>query len=226
MVLADHILGELPYLRRPSRTCSLTAELTLDVVGDLSNAEALVARAHNVTTGTESLTQCRITDQDDELLAVGSARCVYIPATAKDPHADDSAAPPPLSNSMNIEELLGLEYKHLSDSTEVTLCEPGGWVNGFGIMHGGVSACVTEVAASAHIQRANPDLLIAHVQTNFVRPVAVGAPYTAKARAHHVGRSSAVVEVLGFGGGGELCTVSTVTARRPGRHPRSAEHTS
>ncbi|WP_176562188.1 PaaI family thioesterase [Mycolicibacterium palauense] len=214
MVLADHILGELPYMRRPERTWSLTSELTLEVIGQLPRVDTLVAEAVDTAQGDESFVQCRITDTAGALVAVGTARTAYVPATADDPVADVSATSPEESAVLDIDEVLGLGYRRLADGVEVSMAEPGRWVNGFGILHGGVSACVTELAAAAAIGERNPDLYTAHVHTNYLRPVVAGAPFVAVAHLYHVGRSSAVVEVLGRGGRGELCTVSTVTARR------------
>lgn len=216
MVLADHILGELPYVRRPPGTWSLTSELTLDVIGEISSAELYFAQGRNLTVGANVFVQCTITDAEEKLLAVGTTRCAYVPGGGEDPVADVSGRRAQPAVSTDIDQVLGLDYHHDSDGLHVTLADPGGWVNGFGIMHGGVSACVTELAASAAVARQNSELSTAHVHTSYLRPVVVGAPFVAVARPYHVGRSSAVVEVLGCGGGGQLCTVSTVTARRPG----------
>ncbi|QFS90368.1 Thioesterase superfamily protein [Mycobacterium sp. THAF192] len=215
MVLADHILGELPYIRRPPRTWSLTAELTLDVVGDLSDVETLLAEAQTVTGGPEPFVQCRLTDGRRNLLAVGNTRCVYVPATADDPEAEPATDGAGHADATDIDQLLGLSYQTLSDGVQLTLADPGSWINGFGIMHGGVAACVTELAAAAAVGAKNRHLQTAHIHTSYLRPVMSDSPYVAVARPVHVGRSSAVVEVLGSRGSGELCTVSTLTARRP-----------
>ncbi|KUI34262.1 PaaI family thioesterase [Mycobacterium sp. GA-2829] len=217
MVLADHILGELPYMRRPPRTWSLTAELTVEVIRDLSDVDTLIAEAQAVTEGPESFVQCRLTDDRHNLLAIGSTRCVYVPATADDPVAEYSAETEVHAETADIDQLLGLNHQGLADGAQVILTDPGSWFNGFGIMHGGVAACVTELAAAAAVGAKNRDLQTAHIHTSYLRPVVAGSPFVASARPFHVGRSSAVVEVLGHGGSGELCTVSTVTARRPRR---------
>ncbi len=214
MVLADHILGELPYLNRAPGTWTLTGELTLDIINAVPPDGELVAEAHIVLRGAETFVECHITDRTGAIVAAGTTRSVTVAAAAADPVAGTIARGYPPTETGDIDRVLGLGYRQSGDVLHVTMADPGGWVNGFGIMHGGVSACVTEVAAAEYISARNPDLHTAHVHTTYLRPVVVGSPYIATARSYHVGRSSAVVEVLGFGGRGELCTVSTVTARR------------
>jgi uncharacterized protein (TIGR00369 family) len=215
MVLADHILGELPYVRRPPDTWSLTAELTLDLIGELPVGGHLFAEAVEVVQGAEAFVQCRITTGAGDLVAVGTTRTVFFAATAQDPVVVTEAASSVGTGAVSIEAVLGIDVHHLAEGVQISLADPGNWVNGFGIMHGGVSACVTELAAAAAVGARNPALATAHVHTNYLRPVVADAPFVAVARLHHIGRSSAVVEVSGRGGRGELCTVSTVTARLP-----------
>jgi uncharacterized protein (TIGR00369 family) len=214
MVLADHILGELPYRLRPPDTWSLTAELTVDVIADMSDTDVLYAQADVVTTGAGPFVRCSVTDSGGGLVAVGTTRSAYVPATTPGSAERTSARPVRHPGSDDIAEVLGLMIEHLADGVQVTLSDPADWVNGFGIMHGGVSACVSVAAATVAVTAQNPELSTAHVHTSYLRPVVVGAPFVAAARPRHIGRSSAVVEVLGHAGDGQLCTVSTVTARR------------
>lgn len=236
MVLADHILGELPYLSRPPKTWTLTGELTLDIISAVPLDGELFAEARTVARRSETFVECRITDRTGEIVAAGTTRSVTVPAVGADPLADNAARDDAARDDAarydvpieygDIDRVLGLSYRPSGDLLHVTMADPDGWVNGFGIMHGGVSACVTELAAAEYVNARNPDLHTAHVHTTYLRPVVVGSPYVATARAYHVGRSSAVVEVLGFGGSGELCTVSTVTARRLGSGDRASTLTS
>lgn len=203
-------------MRRPPDTWSLTAELTLDVIGELPVGGRLFAEAVEVVQGSEAFVQCRITTGAGDLVAVGTTRTVFFAATAQDPVVVTEAASSVGTGAISIEAVLGIDVHHLAEGVQISLADPGNWVNGFGIMHGGgVSACVTELAAAAAVGARNPALATAHVHTNYLRPVVADAPFVAVARLHHIGRSSAVVEVSGGRGGrgGELCTVSTVTAR-------------
>ncbi|MEH3128977.1 MAG: PaaI family thioesterase [Mycolicibacterium neoaurum] len=231
MVLADHILGELPYLNRPPRTWTLTGELTLDIIRAVPLDGELIAEARTVAGRSETFVECHITDRTGEIVATGTTRSVTVAAAGADPLTDNASQEDAAQEDMpidcsDIDRVLGLSYRQSDDLLHVEMTDPDGWVNGFGIMHGGVSACVTELAAAEYVRAHNPDLHTAHVHTAYLRPVVVGSPYVATARAYHVGRSSAVVEVLGFGGSGELCTVSTVTARRLGAVDRASTSTS
>ncbi|AXK75216.1 MULTISPECIES: PaaI family thioesterase [Mycobacteriaceae] len=231
MVLADHILGELPYLNRPPRTWTLTGELTLDIISAVPLDGELFAEARTVAGRSETFVECHITDRTGEIVAAGTTRSVTVPAAGADPLADNAARDNAARDDApikcgDIDRVLGLSYRQSGDLLHVEMTDPDGWVNGFGIMHGGISACVTELAAAEYVSARNPDLHTAHVHTTYLRPVVVGYPYVATARPYHIGRSSAVVEVLGFGGSGELCTVSTVTARRLGSVDRASALTS
>lgn len=226
MVLADHILGELPYLSRPPKTWTLTGELTLDIISAVALDGELFAEARTVARRSETFVECRITDRTGEIVAAGTTRSVTVAAVGADPLADNTSRDDVPIECSDIDRVLGLSYRQSGDQLHVEMTDPDGWVNGFGIMHGGVSACVTELAAAEYVSARNPDLHTAHVHTTYLRPVVVGSPYVATARSYHVGRSSAVVEVLGFGGSGELCTVSTVTARRLGSVDRASTSTS
>lgn len=215
MVLADHVLGELPYVRRPAGTWSLTTELTLDVVGDLTHVTTLAAEARDVAPGGDTFVTCRIVDDAGAVVAVGSTRCTYSSATTSEP----APAPLPITtfaDATDIDAFLGLSRRTEAGETRVTLAEPGSWANDYGILHGGVSACVSALAAEQAIGNPGTDLVTTRVHTTYLRPVPAGAPFVAIARPSHVGRSVAVVEVIGHGGAGQPCTVSTVTARRTG----------
>ncbi len=216
MVLADHILGELPYVRRPPDTWSLTAELTLDVIGELPVGGRLFAEAVEVVQGSEAFVQCRITTGAGDLVAVGTTRTVFFAATAQDPVVVTEAASSVGTGAISIEAVLGIDVHHLAEGVQISLADPGNWVNGFGIMHGGgVSACVTELAAAAAVGARNPrsgngtrthQLLTARRGRCTLRRSRPTPPHRT---VFGGGR--------GVGGarrsGGELCTVSTVTAR-------------
>jgi uncharacterized protein (TIGR00369 family) len=213
-VLADHVLGELPYRWREPNMWSLTAELALDIVGDLPvDAEVLVAEATAVTPAPDPFIQCRISSEDGTVVVAGSARMVYVPATASETRPDSVVALDIPDGGTSVDAMLGLTRSRTEQGWQISVTNPGRWVNAFGIMHGGVSAAVAEFAAAEAVRAHNPALSTAHLHTTFLRPVAADAAFAATARLLHIGRTSAVVEVLGHGGRGELCTASVVTAR-------------
>lgn len=148
MVPADHILGEPPYLRRPANTWSLTTELPVDVVGSGTSADTLPASGFGLASdGRSNFVQGRIEDARRPVVAVATTRTAYVPAKV-DGLVD--LPTPPVSqhdSARTIEELLALDHASTADGTRVTIADTGSWVNGFGILHGGVSACLAEVAA-------------------------------------------------------------------------------
>ncbi|MDX1875105.1 hotdog domain-containing protein [Mycolicibacterium sp. 120266] len=212
-VLVDHVLGELPYRRREPDKWPLTAELAFDIVGELPvGAEMLVAEAVAVPTAVDPFLQCRIRAEDGTVLVVGSARMVYVGATARE--ASETLVVPDVPvDETSVDGMLGLSRSPTEEGCQISVTKAGRWVNDFGILHGGVSAAVSEFAAAEAVRAHNPALATAHMQISFLRPVAADDRFVASARVLHIGRSSAVIEVLGRGGHDELCTVSVVTAR-------------
>ena len=216
MVVADHILGELSYRRRATGNWSLTTELTLDMLATTDRCSTLDASATEITAEPgANFARCELTDSSNRVVAVGTTRTVSVPGTETNPDVRPKVHTPEHLPESTIEDVLGLTYPLGGHGGEVCLTEPGQWANAFGIMHGGVAACVGELAASRLFSEHNPRLSTAQMHTCFLRPAPLGTPYVATARAYHIGRGFAVAEVLGHSGD-RLCTVSTVTARYAG----------
>ena len=212
MVVADHVLGELSYRRRPPESWSLTTELTLDLVGDLAPGQRVVASASEVAAGAgASFAQGRLVDESGRVFALGSTRTVVV-GSAQSVRAADIPVAVERRDCATAEAALGVVYGTVAGSHIATLTAPGEWVNTFGILHGGVASCVAELAAERLFGERNPQLTTARIHTNYLGPVRPGRPYSATARAYRVGRGFAVAEVLGRSGD-ELCTVSMITAR-------------
>lgn len=99
------------------------------------------------------------------------------------------------------------------DSVLLTLPGSASWANVFGLLHGGVWTCLTEIAAAQLVSERNPGLTTARLHMNFVRASRGDGPVTLIARARHMGSRFAVVEVIGRDADDTVCTISTVTAR-------------
>lgn len=213
MVVTDHILGELSFRRRPPEVWSLTTELTLDLIADIPPGQTVHASACEVASARgSSFAHCRLDDGTGRILALGTTRTVYVPATQTEPPSDALTATR-LSGAATIEDALDVSYRTDDGSAVAILADTGEWANIFGILHGGVASCVAELAAFRVFNDSNSSLSTARIHTNYLRPASSGTPYQATARAYRVGRGFAVVEVLGHSGG-QLCTVSMITARR------------
>ncbi|MEH3140587.1 MAG: hotdog fold thioesterase [Mycobacterium kyogaense] len=213
-VAVDHVLGEVGFLRRPPGHWSLTAELTLDLVGAtvrpdevlrLTGSPVRLERHSGFATGTMS-------DSAGNPVVMATTRTVNVPAERG--QARDSSSPLPVSSSAaSLEDLLRVTYRSTADGISARLAEPATWTNGFGVLHGGVWACLAEMVAAEAISSANRDLATAHVHTSYLRPGVPAAGITVRASVVRVGRRFALTQVSGYTDDGTLCTVSTVTAR-------------
>ncbi len=212
-VLADHTLGEVPYLRRPPATWAVTTELTIDFARPAEPGETLHARA--TPTRMEQgggLVHGVITDAGESVAALATTRCVFVAATRD--------APPPSApgvktdrTATSIAEHLGLAPIATDAGVGLQLRDVDSWVNDFGILHGGIWTCMTEMAAAAAVSEKNPTLSTAQIKIVFFRSAPLGSAVTVYASPIHVGGRFAVVEVSGHTDDGTLCTKSTVTFR-------------
>jgi uncharacterized protein (TIGR00369 family) len=224
-VAADHILGEVLFDRRPPRSWLLTTELTLDLMGEVASAAILEVDGSLVRLEHRGgFARCTLTDADGAAVALATTRGVYVPATPRQKQPKVKANAPELKaiapvqkiSASTLEELLAVEGTTSAAGAQVHMADPSNWTNVWGILHGGIWACLAEMAASLAVGHRNAGLSTARLHTTYLRPGAPGAAVTASARTYHVGGSLAVTEVLGHTAEGTLCTVSTVTARRVG----------
>ncbi len=211
----DHVLGEALCIHRPEGWWSTTSELTIDFLAPFGGQSRLQAAATPVQVEHHGgYAQGQITDEHGTVIAVGSTWAQHLP-----PRGDlglPVLRPPwqPVSRAATIEDYLGFERLPSSpDSVLLTLRGSASWANVFGLLHGGVWACLTEIAAAQLVSESNPRLTTARLHITFVRASRGDGPVTLTARAHHVGSAFAVVEVLGRDAAETLCTIATVTAR-------------
>lgn len=216
MVLADHILGELSFRARPAGWWTLSTEVTLDIIGDLPTRGELTGEARLVRHERHAaFSECAITDAAGKVQAVGSARTITMAPNAQ-LDGTDVVWHPIDAQSGALDDVLGLQYSATGDSVQVTMPDTTGWVNDFGVLHGGLWACLSDRAATTLIAQRSPALTTARIHTAFLRSGIPGAPVSVTARAHHVGKNFAVVEMSGYSAGTQLCAVTTLTARRVG----------
>ena len=217
-IAADHITGEVPFLRRQPGHYSLTTELTIDFAAVIEPDATLHLEGRPVRIEQGSgFAQATMTGADGSVAAFASTRTVYVPESSGAGEGVWLAAPRETdSAAVTIDEHLQFECSYGDGTAEVRLEDSSAWVNDFGILHGGVWACLAEVAASRLIGRANPDLATATVHTTYLRPGGFGAALAVSARSRHVGARLAIAECVGQAADGTICTLSTVTARRVG----------
>jgi uncharacterized protein (TIGR00369 family) len=213
-IALDHVLGEALFVHSPPGRWSATSELTIDFLAPFDQQNRLQATAapiHVEQGGGHA--QGRLVDEHGTVVAVGSTWTHHLQRRG------DFAAPagrPPWQqvSTATIEDYLRLvRVPSSSDSVVLTLQDTAWWTNVFGLFHGGVWACLAEIAAAQLVTGCNPRLTTARLHTTFVRASRGDGPVTVTARARHVGSAFAVVEVVGRAADDTLCTISTVTAR-------------
>jgi uncharacterized protein (TIGR00369 family) len=193
----------------------LTTELTLDLMGEVTPGAVLNASASLTRLEQRGgFAQGTFDAADGTTVALGTTRTVYVPTKPPATHQGtvNSVAMGETSAS-TLEEHLGVACATTAAGAHVQMADPSRWTNGFGILHGGIWACLAEMAASLAIQDKNTALSTARLHTTYLRPGPPGAAVTVSARTYHIGGRLAVTEVLGHTADGTLCTVSTVTAR-------------
>jgi uncharacterized protein (TIGR00369 family) len=211
----DHVLGEALCIHRPEGWWTTTSELTIDFLAPFDPHSRLQATAAPIQVEHRGgYAQGRLVDEQGSVVAVGSTWAHHLPPRGDPAQPVPRPACEPAPTGATIEDYLQFErLPSPGDSIALTLRNSATWANVFGLLHGGVWACVSEVAAARLVNERNPKLTTARLHTSFVRASRGDGPITVTARARHMGSSFAVVEVLGRSADGTLCTISTVTAR-------------
>ena len=211
----DHVLGEALCIHRPEGWWSTTSELSIDFLAPFDAQSRLQATAVPIQVEHRGgYAEGRLIDEHGTVVAVGSTWAHHLP-----PRGDlgaPVARPPcePASMVAAIEDYVRFErVGGPPDSVILTLPGAASWANVFGLLHGGVWTCLTEIAAAQLISERNPGLTTARLHMTFVRAARGDGPVTLTARPRHVGSAFAVVEVLGRAVDDTLCTIATVTAR-------------
>jgi uncharacterized protein (TIGR00369 family) len=211
----DHVLGESLAVHRPLGWWTTTSELAIDFLAPFGPRSRLRAAAAPIQIEQRGgYARGQITDEHGTVIAVGSTWAHHLPPRG-DP-ARPVARPPwqRVSIAAAIEDHLRFErLPSPPESVLLTLQASASWANVFGLLHGGVWTCLSEIAAARLLSEHNPKLTTARLHVAFVRAAHGDGPVTVTARVLHMGSSFAVVEVFGRSAGDALCTISTVTAR-------------
>jgi uncharacterized protein (TIGR00369 family) len=221
----DHVMGQIIFSQRRAGWWSVTSQITVDFLAPVPVLTRLRAGAGaTMVDTTGGYARGQLCDEHGKPLATGSAWLHHRPASF-DPVAPREAASTTTSSmccpTMTIDDYLGVEHASRDGAVLLTMSEPSQWTNFMGFVHGGVWACLVEMAASRAVEQHNPALAPAGLHTIFLRPGRGDAPITVRADIQRVGSTSAVVDVLGRAAGGAVCTRSTVTYRVRHQDPHS-----
>jgi uncharacterized protein (TIGR00369 family) len=212
----DHVMGESIFAQRPAGWWLVTSQITVDFLAPIPVLNGLRAAAGaTMVDAAGGYARGQLCDEHGKLLATCSAWLHHRPAS---PDAVAPCGAPPTTSSMcrpatTIDDYLGVDHGGPDGAVLLTLSEPSRWTNFMGFVHGGVWACLVEMAASRAVAQHNPALAPAGLHTIFLRPGRGDAPITVRADIQRVGSTSAVVDVLGRAADGAVCTRSTVTYR-------------
>ncbi|WP_261569778.1 PaaI family thioesterase [Frankia gtarii] len=228
-VLVDSAIGMEVYESRPENSHSVTAELSLDVIGAppwsgglLTASAELLGR--DPAGGTA---RCEVRDDAGRLVAVGIGRCrfVSIPGTAAGYLDGEPQMLPPAAHHSLLEALSradaggpgggGVIAGPVRDGDVGRFLLPANpaFENGGGTVHGGILFCAAELATEALADPAVPERTTA-IRVNYLRPAALTAEVTATAELVHRGRTVSLYRVTTAGPSGKPATLSTITRER------------
>jgi uncharacterized protein (TIGR00369 family) len=215
-VAVDHILGEVSFLRCPRGYWPLTTELTLDFVGGaFPPASVLQLDGWPLRLESQSgLIQGTANFGTASPVVVATSRTANVRVRPAPEPADPVIGTVEAENpKATLEDRLGITYGASQQGMTARLDNPGLWTNEFGILHGGVWACLSEAVASRAVASTTCELSTSHLRTSYLRPGLPANGVNVTATVEHTGRRFSVVSVRGHADDGTLCTVSSVTYR-------------
>jgi uncharacterized protein (TIGR00369 family) len=209
-VLLDDVLGQAVLIARTEHQWSVTTELAFDLLAPVP-VDGTTVRAHARLEAIDAgggVARGRVVDEAGRTLALGATWGRLI-----------DTVPAGVVGARPVEPV-GDRGRSLAELLRIRAGErPGSWVvpsrpalgNPAGVMHGGVLACVAEMAAHAALGPDRGALTTASLHAFYLRP-AVG-DMAVDAEVVHRGRSLAVVEVVARGASGKPCMRATVGSR-------------
>lgn len=210
-VLIDNVLGNAIIAGCPHGQYAVSTEITLDAIAGLPGRGVRAeARCIHVTSRT-GYAVCEVVDAAGAVIARGTQRGWYVPAGNVTPDGDFDDGPPPEAD--NLWDLLRLRAHDDHGSPYVELVASKAVLNPLRNLHGGISLCVSELAAHAALARGSvPTLTTASIHVAYTRAVPADSTVRFDPVVVHRGRSLAVVDVTGSVGG-RTCTSARITAQ-------------
>lgn len=214
-VLVDNLLGYSIIAHRPHGHCSVSTEITLDVLarpsGGLVRAEAFCV---NVTSRT-GYAVCEVADDAGVVVARGSQRGWYVPVDGFATETEFETGP--LSDVNNVWDLLGVRARGDDGAPPpLELRASRSVLNPLRNVHGGVSLCVSELAAhTALTGGTGPALTTASIHVAYTRGIPADSVARFDSVVVHRSRSLGVVDVAGTVDG-KRCTSARIVAQAAG----------
>lgn len=213
-VLLDDVLGYALILGHSQTRWAVSAEIAIDLVGDLPLTPGLLrGRGRAVASDDRTaLSLATLTDPAGTVLAHARQRGRYIERgdIGSTPFDPTTVADPDRSGDVQALVIADESTSFCEDGLDLTV--PLRLGNEFGSLHGGITICLSDWVAARLLTDGGPPLRTASIHVAFVRPVPVGRGFRLRASAQHRGRGFAVVHVVGSLDDGSVCTIATVTA--------------
>lgn len=195
-VLIDNVLGYRVLESCADDRWSVSTEITVEVSSGLQSPGArLSAEAESACVDeVGGLAVGRVLSEAGDVVATCSQRGRFLPLSRAALDPPELMAHP---GRGSLAELFDLQLTPAAGRVKVQ-CSPL-TQNPMRNLHGGVSLCVAEMAATlALTTRFGPALSTASIHVTYLRPIPAGSSLTTSARVIHRGRSFGVVDVTGY----------------------------
>lgn len=212
-VLIDNLLGYSIIARRPQGHCSVSTEIILDVFEGPSGGNLRAEASCLHVTSRTGYASCEVVDDAGVVVARGTQRGRYVPvngfATESELERD------PLLDVDNLWDLLGLRTRGDDPSPYLELFTSKAVLNPMRNLHGGISLCVSELAAhTALTTGSGPVLTTASVHVVYTRRIPADSIARFTPVVVHRSRSLGIVDVTGSVDG-KTCTSARIVVQAP-----------
>lgn len=209
-LLVDDVFAYAIVRRQPAGTSSVTTEISVDFLGPVPASGRLHARGELVHLDDRGgLARGEVRTDDGQLVAVAMLRGRFVPA-------DPATVPPPVGVDDDVRRG-GLARLLWPDGDGPRAGAPLAGVpvgprlcNHLGILHGGVSIMLCDLAATTAAARDGGRLSPASLHLTYLRPVPLGARVSLETVVVHRGRTSGIVTVQAHAVTGKPAFASTV----------------
>lgn len=186
-VLVDDVLGYALIATRPDGRWSVSAEITLDVLGPLPTSGELTAVAEvDHVDALGAYATGHLVDDHDRVVARSTQRGRFVPLSGADP------APSAYERVAGSGDVVAWLDRAYADGAPFVV--PDVLANPLGNVHGGISLCLSDLIARRAVAAR---LTTASLHLAYTRAIPVGATLAYAAAVRHAGRGLAVVDVTG-----------------------------
>jgi acyl-coenzyme A thioesterase PaaI-like protein len=214
-VLIDNTLGIAASDQRPDGHLAVTTELSVDyVTPPPCDGQTIASRGEIMSRDARgALVTGTVEDEASRTLAVMTLRSRYVPGASGIPRKPRTApSAPSTEEPLHRESLLAMLNASIgSDDRQVRLRVPGdiSLANGSGVMHGGITLCAAQLAASQWFP-AEEGMVLSSARITYLRRLEINGDIEFVARVVHGGRSFRLVEVTAHGPTGQTCASATI----------------